>query len=337
MRIFICLPLLLVLNSLANATILRGPGVNNGGGGWECRTSSGEVHWIKLHDLWYRSDEIKEYQDRVLEFEDGEYQDIYKNKLAWIKENAPDLQRYLDRHPLDVFKVISLVEGPIDIIHDVSIRRKPKKTECPQGDIYFVQIANFLDPDVLFIDQRIWSSPAFSQNDKAALLLHELIYRTLRNEFGDETSWRAASIVGILFDGEMSIEEFNDYVDSIIWQWNSHSRKEVPDVFLGPFEVICKVSIKSLVQEEGATPDREALYPLSEERFNFFSFAGYEFSVSLDYFVGVPEYLSIKDLRTGKAEYITIRRPASQKESTLMLITDKEQATLICTVHGDPS
>lgn len=178
-----------------------GTRVGNGGAGWLCRNNSdNEPRWLELVDLFEaRMEFALEIPDVKMEDE----WDVLDSKIELIKSNFPKLADKLTVDSSYLRMALRILPGSAALskISDGHVRIRPASNTCLEGNLTYTQLANFTNDDRLLVDGGLWRSPVFSVRDKGALLTHELIYKSLRDQDGDLTSSRARTIVGYLFSG----------------------------------------------------------------------------------------------------------------------------------------
>lgn len=205
---------LIMLNLIVFPFSWAGPRVNNGGGVWVCKNSvTKKVQWIKAVDFWELS---MTWADS--KFEPVQAQSawgIYQEKLNEIYASFPELTLILQKNPLDLKSVIREVSGMLDFVDDNQLIRKPDDFFCENGDVEYGQVADFLVDGNLLISQALWNDPGFSEIDKAGVLLHELIYKALRDERDEQNSERTQKIVYFLFSN-LSLQEKQKQVRLIL-------------------------------------------------------------------------------------------------------------------------
>ncbi len=182
----------MILSSPASAGGISG----NGGGLWACLSSQDEIEQAVLVDFHEARDQFKRKlitTSRTDPFEaakdlEGSIRARFPRELAetWIRLYA------------DVKSRIRPVESEIVVVYDVNNLLKPKPALCASGWKY-LQFANYTDYNEVLIRQDYWEHPRISVLDKAGLLWHEVIYRWMRETYGDKNSVRARRIVGVLF------------------------------------------------------------------------------------------------------------------------------------------
>lgn len=117
---------------------------------------------------------------------------------------------------IDQTKMLVPIEASIPTVGDSTPRVLPTKKGCQ-----IEQIALYVDGvnEVRF-SEIIWMN--LSETDKAALLIHEALYKQLR-QFGDTNSDRTRKIVAHLFGGTSFQWIFNDVPESFLSCWTTDS------------------------------------------------------------------------------------------------------------------
>jgi hypothetical protein len=77
------------------------------------------------------------------------------------------------------------------------------------------QVANYTIDGRLLISSFLWNHPLFTAVDKAALVVHEVVYKHARKNHGNTTSDRARETVGILFS-DLSIQALRTKLTGIL-------------------------------------------------------------------------------------------------------------------------
>lgn len=174
---------LLTYAFFAVAPAAAGPKVNNGGGAWRC-SAGGETRWMKTVDIaTWNGTTVKSFPGKNAE-------EIFSLAKREVSLASPLFKKLVAQYDIDLTR-IDFVNATFQPIGDAYLFVRPDPSTCAGGSLEFVQIANYVINDRLVISKPAWESPAFSELDKAAILLHELFYRMLRAEYGDENSLRA--------------------------------------------------------------------------------------------------------------------------------------------------
>jgi len=172
--------------------------VGNGGGAWVCKNLNSplQVRWAKLVDLFEATNEFKL---NVPEHSGEKYETILDFiKLRIFKANKSfytTIEPYFER----VEANIVYIDADLEIINDSLYRIKPGFQSCENGEISYVQLANYTDYGKILIRKDLFSSSDFSELDKAALIVHEAIYEFARKEQEDKNSIRTRKIIGSIF------------------------------------------------------------------------------------------------------------------------------------------
>lgn len=204
----------LLLGAMLTSTVaLAGTRVGNGGAGWLCRNHGTMTpRWLKLVDL-FEAD--AEYGLQVLPMTESDPWRILEAKLEFIRLHVPRLALTVDRHYLEQAIHELPIGTELAIIHDGVIRVRPSPTTCIDGYLYYFQLANFTDDGRLLLNGEMWNSPVFQSLDRGALLVHEIVYKSLRDHDGDKDSTRARAIVGLLFSN-LEMTELNTRIEAIL-------------------------------------------------------------------------------------------------------------------------
>ena len=186
-----------------------GHDVGNGGGLWVCREKNDTIRWVRLVDLF----EGKQQHRLNIPADNSanSYEEIVKQKLARVRLADRDFHDGIEPHVNGVLRSITsgkaLTEMKLfDVPKDAPSvggpeddEWAPEKSECIKGKIKFAQVANYLDNGALYIRKSIWNHKKFSEQDKAALVFHEGVYKYMRDTYSDENSMRTREIVAAIF------------------------------------------------------------------------------------------------------------------------------------------
>jgi hypothetical protein len=185
------------------------PRVGNGGGVWTCEDrATKKIRWLRFVDLFEAENEF----GLKLESQAGGPWEILGEKLIEISAISPNLDRLLRAHPVYFDEVIHFLPASsgLTVIEDAQIRVRPLPETCEDGYLYYGQLANFTFDGRLLISSKYWDDPSFTNTERGALLVHEAVYKALRDGLGDKNSSRVRQIVGILFsnlsDTQKSVE-----------------------------------------------------------------------------------------------------------------------------------
>jgi hypothetical protein len=198
----------------------EGGGHVGGGTGWTCREYDGSLRWIRLVDLdegrrlelripYGTEDAVKsrsidqwlEYAEARLRAASSRYFEIYADTKAHALAKL--------RHVQDS----SFFRTP-DITGN-TLRKRPDPSSCGGGVLpeYPEQIAYYDDAlDTLQFNDALYDDPRFTNLDRAALLVHEVIYRMYRTHKDAQDSSETRNIVGYLFS-DAPVESIREYVD----------------------------------------------------------------------------------------------------------------------------
>ncbi len=174
--------------------------VGHGGGGYVCTDPDGSVH-VRLVDL--EEANLRQFMGyspipRTNEPLENQVATAVKRlslvDYAFAQKVEGEL-RFIQDHYTDVPKGWT-INKPTDVDADLA------PTECPLDGV-----ATYWDEwKVLWIKMKYFNH-MFSETDKAALFMHESIYKVFRgNPWNDKDSVRTRKIVGILFSTERDFQ-----------------------------------------------------------------------------------------------------------------------------------
>lgn len=317
--------LLICCISAISAEALAGPRVGNGGGTWVCfENQLGIRRWVTLVDLF----EAKhEFNLRLEEAKPGDPWALLGKKLFRISSEIPALASQLTLGSLELRKLIRFVPRSSELTHidDGMIRVRPSPNSCLNGTLFYAQAANFTDDGRLLIADDIWSDPAFSDNDRAGLLLHEIIYKSMREKKGDENSSRARRIVGLLFS-DLPASVLNGLIAKILEEGSEPDLPPKDD----KHKVTCEASLYFFPPAESAAPAvlEEAFGKLEAKigRYVFTAQLKDNIPVSLEIFDTGTGARVILPEDTARAVFSRHRRVSTILEST----KDQSVALLYC-------
>jgi len=283
----------LILVSSFPKPSLAGPRVNNGGGGWACLN-----HDAKKTRRWIRSADLVEAELNRLGIgapEGIEAWKIFEEKIALISAQLPSIDALLGKHPLHLKSQVQMISTDLDTVPDTNLQARPHSSTCEGGTIEFVQIANFLINGNVPIAAGLWEDPAFTELEKAAILLHERIYHALRAEFGDENSVRTRALVGYIFS-TLEFSKMREFVDYQVT--DGYSGKDGED-YIAKFSVnlYCIASVESLIDQRTIGRRTWENKKFGKER--SFHIEGFSFSIKTSGLDGVPELLLIENQLSG--------------------------------------
>lgn len=174
------------------------PRVGNGGGVWTCENrTTKKIRWLRFVDLFEAENE---FGFKVANLQGGPWE-ILNDKLIEISEVSKNLDRLLQANPVFFDEVIHFLpkSSGLTVIEDAQIRVRPLPEQCEDGYLYYGQLANFTFDGRLLISSKYWKDASFTDVERGALLVHEAVYKALREGLGDKNSSRVRQIVGILF------------------------------------------------------------------------------------------------------------------------------------------
>lgn len=190
------------------------PRVGNGGGVWTCEDrSTKKIRWLRFVDLFEAENE---FGLKTPEREGGHWQ-IVNDVLLAVSSISPNLHRLLQAYPVDFHEVIRFLpkSSGLTVIEDAAIRVRPLPETCLDGYLYYGQLANFTFDGRLLISSKFWRDESFTSTERAALLVHEAVYKALREGMGDKNSSRVRQIVGLLFS-DLSDSEKAQKIDAVL-------------------------------------------------------------------------------------------------------------------------
>lgn len=168
----------ILLGSFAHAGIR----VGNGGDAVICPTG------VKLLDLY----EGEKLGGRFLDGA-GKSDQILEERLAIVKKMAPELGKTLEKRHDEFQKSYKLVESELTDIDDAHNVVKP---ECKNGKIEQIAVrvngASAPEPKWL-LREDLWKQ--LSERDRAALILHEIVYEHFNGALGEKDSVKVRRFV----------------------------------------------------------------------------------------------------------------------------------------------
>lgn len=169
--------------------------VGNGGGLWVCRdSSSNQIHWMRLVDLFEAEAEFKLNLSMHTGRSYTEILDLTKIRIFKTNKGLfSDLEQYIDT----VERNKIMVNADLEMIDDALFRIRPPQSSCVNGDISYVQFGNYTNYGAILIRQDLWQS--ISELDKAALIVHEAIYAYFRQRYNQTNSVQTRIAVGYIF------------------------------------------------------------------------------------------------------------------------------------------
>jgi hypothetical protein len=198
--------------------IAASPRVGNGGGVWACEDrTTREIRWQRFVDLFEAENEFGLRIERL----ERAPREIVREKMELIAKHSPNLHRLLLAYPVNFRKVIRFLpkSSGLTVIEDAAIRVRPLPESCEDGYLYYGQLANFTFDGRLLISTKFWSDPTFTNTERGALLVHEAIYKALREGMGDRDSSRVRQIVGLLF-AELDTKDKFQKIESLLLHRN---------------------------------------------------------------------------------------------------------------------
>ncbi len=187
-----------------------GDGAGNGGGSWVCRNINNSIRKIELVDFFEAK---KQYKLNIQRYS---YLMSEAAVLRQYKRIITDITTTLGMNLSPYFNSldskITLVdkETAIEFIDDALPKIKPGYQWCLLGTIQYEQLANFYTETVLYpaflgaakenilLSKELFEHKKFYKEERAGLLLHEIVYQYLRDNYGAKNSVLARRIVGII-------------------------------------------------------------------------------------------------------------------------------------------
>lgn len=192
------------------------PRVGNGGGVWTCEDrSTRSIRWLRFVDLFEAENEF----GLNIPQRDGDTWQIVQGTLTAMPIISPNLHRLILANPVDFEEVIRFIpkSAGLTVIEDAAIRVRPLPETCADGYLYYGQLANFTFDGRLLISSKFWHDESFTDTERAALIVHEAVYKALREGMGDKNSSRVRQIVGVLFS-DLSDSGKSQKIDAILMQ-----------------------------------------------------------------------------------------------------------------------
>lgn len=196
-----------ILGVLVSFNVYAGGGtVGNGGVGIACHNSNGTISSLEILDFW----EGRNLYNLKIKDNDDSYDKIMETELKKL-----GLITFGDKHQdvyLDIFndriqkKIVMLPDG----VH-LQLTKDINTVLLPPKNCEFVQIANYTNNGILYIDSSLWN--LLNEKNKAGLLSHETLYWYLRGHEhfnNDQDSVRVRKTIAYLFAGNFLEKRFAD-------------------------------------------------------------------------------------------------------------------------------
>lgn len=193
--VIFCFSILLVTKSFA------GDKIGNGGGLWACG-SQDQIQTATLVDFY---EAVQQFDLNLPVPQDTSAFNIVDSVNLNLQSKLPDYATKWSQILADVKTKIRYVNSELVVVNDALYILRPLGSLCRTGWNY-VQFANYTNYNEVLIRQDLWNSTVISAVDKAGLIWHEVIYRWMREEFGDTDSVRARHIVGLIFSDLDSVK-----------------------------------------------------------------------------------------------------------------------------------
>lgn len=184
---------------LASPHVQASTRVGNGGAGWICREKrdSSIIRWLTVVDLF---EARYEFNLKLSGNYESDEWALAASKVAMLQVQVPEFARHLtDLKDIRKALVILPKEVSLEMIDDGAIRVRPAPVTCFGGYLFYFQLANFTHDGRLLVNGEVWNDSAMGAIGRGALLVHEIVYKAIREHAGDRTSVRARAIVGLLF------------------------------------------------------------------------------------------------------------------------------------------
>lgn len=182
--------------------IPKADGAGNGGGAWICRDrESDEILWSQVIDLYEAENEFGLQLKYTV---DEDYFDILIDVINRIEVINSELYSEISPYFSEFISATSNVKfkDHVEIVDDVLFREKPQEVNyCINGRIEYMQLINFSDDNQMQLNSFI-TNLKFSSLDRAALVIHEVVYLYLRDKSDDLSSIRTRRITGLLFSNK---------------------------------------------------------------------------------------------------------------------------------------
>ncbi len=177
-----------------------GGGVGNGGGSWVCvdQNDVQKVIWVKLLDLH----EMVEDWKLKPGFTDQQSFDEVMQKVGerMRKANPVFYAKYIKLEPEVLLKRTLTDDANLLGTPDWGAVTKPSEDLCPCGVIVPMQFANYREDErFLAINKKLYTHSSVTDVTRAANVVHEVIYKLLRQEERLTDSMRVREIVAHLF------------------------------------------------------------------------------------------------------------------------------------------
>jgi formylglycine-generating enzyme required for sulfatase activity len=189
-------------------------GAGNGGGVWVCQNNdqANSIRWIQLVDLYEAE---TEFSLSLENFGTENYKEIIesvKSSLLSVNKNLHEkLLPYFEK----VDSSIKEIDADLETIDDALYRVRPSARDCTKGGIKYVQLANFTKYGAVLVNKYLFNNSKLQESDKAALILHEVLYSFLRDRYGDTDSVRTRKVVGYIFS-TLSDKKISKKIHSVL-------------------------------------------------------------------------------------------------------------------------
>ncbi|RZA03261.1 MAG: hypothetical protein EOP11_16215 [Proteobacteria bacterium] len=196
--------------SLVSGNALAGAVSGGGGKAVVCRNADRSIRTAELLDLW----EAREIYGREIIRSDKPMKELVMEGIERLKhaflpisefpqENGENLRGYLDRNSDSLRGDTGPKDKTVKRLRGVTLNDTNDSFELARpSECAVEQVVNFVDLANLpriYVNQDLWES--LDNVNQAALVLHESLYRTLREEFGESNSLRTRRAIGFVMAG----------------------------------------------------------------------------------------------------------------------------------------
>lgn len=191
--------------------------IGNGGAVWICKKKTffknEKIIWIKVLDIFEAETEFELPMNNF----NGLNTTRIIDEVMWkLRQSKIFEMPLIEEIKLDVLSKMKPVKSEINEIDDIFYRIRPPASSCPDGEISRepIQIANYTSYGTLLLRADIWDSKHLDDINRAALIMHEIVYAYMRETYSDMDSVRARMIVGIVFS-KLNQEQMNSKLSSV--------------------------------------------------------------------------------------------------------------------------
>jgi len=187
-----------ILSAAFFSSVAFGSGVGAGGGGsaWQCTSEKNpSENWIQTVDLFQAR---VTYGDKAVTLSN---ESVEKQVAGFVKKAASyselfqtQLEEFITLYGHQKHELSPLEE--LQKVEDLSKLSQPSRRLCPSGKIDRMQVVHYIG-DTANIDHFAYSELP-TETDRAAIIIHEAIYRMRREFFGDGDATKSIQLVGCL-------------------------------------------------------------------------------------------------------------------------------------------